>query len=413
MYGAIERSGSWGSELQRRNIESSELNSIVRGANEVDLMSRRQRISSGRSKHRGTPLPLPVAALFRALAWLNQQVEAQLRAWRWGRPVQTFSLLVFSVAQAFFTAGALASESLVRFDVPSLTEAVVNEVGPSDDGLMVIELTIPVSSEINGTHRNDVTEFRYDVRWQHARYPVIDYGPRTKTTSKIDGTIGIETENRRNATFGLALNSGDNLTFAGSAKAEAARKDAEKRHYQEIPQHDVLVASGTLDRGTGAFFRFHHSRRETLEGSRDLSIAFRVPVDWQAGLLRVKCRASGEQKVAGLWTDPIEIVQSFTLPVYLGSSLEARDRAVEYVRAERGFQQLVARRQSIEQAAKPSGVESMFRGLLGLKDNKTQPDNRTRREPQSRVVRYRVPTSASDVSGRYRNAREELLRLSR
>ena len=392
-FGAIERLEIESGEFQIGEFECVNLQPIDREANEI--------VS-------------PVFGLFRSFVWINERVEAQLRSWRWGRPVQTFSLLAFALAQAILTASAVASEHPVRFDVPALTEAfVANQAADSSDGLMVIELTIPVSSEIDAGSRGDVTEFRYDVRWQQASYPVMDYGPRTQTTSKIEGTIGIETHKDRSATFGLAVDSGETYPVVGSAKAEATRKDAVKRQYQEIPQHNVLVASGTLDRGTGAFFRFHHSRRETLEGGRDLSIAYRVPVDWQAGLLQVKCRASGERKVAGLWSEPIEVVRSFTLPVYLASSLEARDRVVEYVRAERGFQRLLANRQSIEQAAKPSGVEAAFRSIFGLPDTKTQTPNRTQGEPQSRVVRYRVPISASDVSGRYRNAREELLELSR
>jgi len=213
------------------------------------------------------------------------------------------------------------------------------------------------------------------------------------------------------ATFGLALTGGDLGVAGGSAKAEARKTDEKKLRYDEIPQHDVLVASGTVDRGTGAFFRFHRSRRETLEGSRELSVSFRVPSDWQAGLLQVKCHARGERKVASLWPEPIESVKSFTLPIYLASSSEARDRAVEYVRAERGLQQLMAKRRSIEQATKPTGLESAFRGLFGLPENKA--NNRAQIEPQSRVVRYRVPLSAPDPTGRYRDAREELLRLSR
>ena len=355
-----------------------------------------------------------LAVFLRPLFRINERIESQLRAWRWGRPVQTFSLFGFLIAQAVLANVSVATEQVVRFDVPAFAEAVaVTEANAFNGELMEIKLLIPVTTEIGAADRNHVNEFRYDIRWQHANYPVVDYGPRTRTTSVVDGTIQVKKQGSRNVKVGLALNGIDPPGFAGTANAEAGTSKSESNQYQEIPRHDVLVASGTVDRGTGTFFRFHRSRSETLEGSRDLFVSFRVPQDWQAGLLQVKCHARGERKVASLWSEPIENVKSFTLPVYLGSSSLARDRAVEYVRAERGLRQSVATRQAAEQASKPSGLESVFRGLVGLTDNETKVNNGTHGEPQSRVVRYRVPMSEPDVSGRYRNAREELLQLSR
>lgn len=397
-FGAVERAEVFACGFQNHNQYS----------NRSDSLLHHEFANSPTSSE--VSLASPVTALMGALAWVNDLVEAQLRSWRWGRPVRSFSLLAFVVIQSFLPSDAFAEESSVRFDVPALVEATVaaDTVSRNQDGLMTIEVAVPVTSEIAAADRDHIDEFRYDIQWQQARYPVIDYGPRTQTTSHIEGTIGFETQKDRNATFGLALNGGELHVLGGSAKAEAAMRDAEKIRYQEIPQHDVLVASGSIDRGTGVFFRFHRSRRETLEGSRELSIAFRVPQDWQAGLLKVKCRASGERKVAGLWSEPIEIVRSFSLPVYLTSSSTARDRAVEYVRAENGLQEvsMAATKPEANSAKPPSSFEQTLRGIFGAPIVKTQS------EPQSRVVRYRVPYSASEATGRYRNAREELLQLS-
>ena len=432
-FGAIERAGCLDGECLRDSVQIVELNSInsicgnFSGCpdNEPYPNAKQWRPNFVRSEASGVRKTKFLATLLRPLVWINDRAESQLRAWRWGRPVQTFSLFSILIAHAVLASAATAADPVVRFDVPSLVEAsVATDTHASGGDLKEIQVLIPVTTEIRTADRDHVNEFRYDISWQHADYPIVDFGPRTRTTSKIDGTIGVETRKDHNATLDLGLNGGELGVVGGSAKAEVGKHDEKKIHYNEIPQHDVLVASGTVERGTGAFFRFHRSRRETLEGSRELSVSFRVPSDWQAGLLRVKCHARGERKVASFWSEPIENIRSFTLPVYLASSSEARDRAVEYVRAERGVQQLVARRQSVEQAAKPTGVESVFRGLLGLSNNKmpnnkttpsntTRTDNGTRREPQSRVVRYRVPMSTPDVSGRYKHARDQLLQLSR
>ena len=392
-FGAVERA-----ELIGCEIESDKQQTSLRQASF-------RRTFSG--QHGSSEFFLAsIFALIGAFFWMNERVEAQLRAWRWGRQIHTFSLLGFIAVGPLLTGDALADQPSVRFDVPALAEAVVKdqEISFGREELMTIEVSVPVTSEIAAADRNHVNEFRYDLQWQQARYPVLDYGPRTQTTSKVEGTIGVDTQKDRSATFGITINGGDVDWLGGSAKAEAAKRDVAKLHYQEIPQHDVLVASGSMNRGTGVFFRFHRSRRETLEGSRDLSVSFRVPSDWQAGLLQVKCRASGERKVAGLWSEPIEIVRSFTLPVYLASSSDAHDRAIEYVRAENSLQMVsLAAKTQATQSKAPTSFERTLRGILGAPVS----------EPQSRVVRYRVPYSASDATGRYRNAREQLLQLSR
>ncbi len=397
-FGAVERAEVFGGEFQANIQLSNSKDSLI------------QHEFANRPNSPEASLASRIRLLMAALSWVNDLVEAQLRSWRWGRPVRTFTLLAFVVVQSLLTGDAFAGEPPVRFDVPALVEAGVATDKDSQNPveLITIQISVPVTSEITAADRDHITEFRYDVRWQQARYPVIDYEPRTQTTSHIEGTIGFEAQQDRTATFGLAINGGEPRVLGGSGKAEAAKRDAEKIHYQEIPQHDVLVASGSIDRGTGVFFRFHRSRRETLEGSRDLTLAFRVPHDWQAGLLKVKCRASGERKVAGLWSEPIEIVRSFTLPVYLTGSSTARDRAVEYVRAENRLQEVShLTQEKASDGAKPSTIQQALQGIFG-----TPVRSRPQSEPQSRVVRYRVPNS-SDATGRYRNARDELLQLSR
>ena len=42
----------------------------------------------------------------------------------------------------------------------------------------------------------------------------------------------------------------------GSIKADLSSRTGSTIKYQERPQHDVLVASGTVNRGCGVFFRF-------------------------------------------------------------------------------------------------------------------------------------------------------------
>jgi hypothetical protein len=236
------------------------------------------------------------------------------------------------------TRPAFAAETDVRFDVPALLSATTiatdGEATTAADqaDLKLIRIVIPVTTELSSADRDDVREFRYDVQWRRDRFPLVDYGPRTQTTSTYEGTIAVEEQTDRTATLGLAISGGEHFSLSGSSKAEAANRKAKKISYHEIPQQDVVVASGTTDRGTGAFFRFHRSRQQTLEGNRDLTVTFRVPKDWRAGLLRVVCEATGSRKVLGIWDEPLRNQREFLVPVYLEGDRAAQEAAVNHVR---------------------------------------------------------------------------------
>ena len=101
----------------------------------------------------------------------------------------------------------LASE--VNFDAPAmLTARPLSHDDIVLRGEKLVEVIIPVSSQIRPDIRAAMSEFRFDVFWNRSAYPVIDYGPRTRTTTGVDGTISVERRSDRQRTLGISLNSG-------------------------------------------------------------------------------------------------------------------------------------------------------------------------------------------------------------
>ncbi len=246
---------------------------------------------------------------------------------------------------------AVADQPAVTFDVPALVGVHVLPTNESHSGTATqktIEVVIPVTTEIRPADRDNIQEFRFDVFWNRNVFPICDYGPKTQTTSPIEGLISVDKTNDKSAVLGLNLNGGYQEMVKGSGKAELSNRNGMNLHYQEIPQHEVLVASGTIHRGTGAFFRFHPSRINSLEGGRDLVVAFEVPQHWRGGLLQVECRALGSRKRLGAWSEPFEFNRAFVLPIYLDGDDQARRAATEFVRSE---QQL--RRKWLSHGQKP------------------------------------------------------------
>ncbi len=321
-----------------------------------------------------------------------------------------------------FTAVARGDDPPVRFDVPALKS--VHEVPIADlHGLSpmqkIVEVVIPVTTEIQSSDRNNVQEFRFDVFWNRNVYPICDYAPKTQTASEIEGLISVDQSTERNATLGLNLQSGYQDVVKGSAQAGLGTRKSLNRHYQEIPQHEVLVASGTIKRGTGAFFRFHPSRTEILEGGRDLVVAFQVPQSWRGGVLQIECHAAGHRKVLGAWKDSFEVSRAFILPIYLEGDDQARKAATEFVRSE---QRLMLHWQKHQRQPEPEKLQQ-FQFLFGSSNPrknspKNLPKNWVHYLIQSGDVYFekyqdRLPVDVADAAGHFVQARADLLSMGR
>ena len=135
------------------------------------------------------------------------------------------------------------------------------------------------------------------------------------------------------------MGGGSDALVNANGSIDLGTRETSIRKFEQIPQQELLVASGTSHRGMGAFFRFHPSKQSTLEGGRELRLRFRVPAEWRGGVLRVDCFAEGKRVVLPGWSDPFEFSRTFVLPVYLATDAEARSAAADFVRSEQGLRQ--------------------------------------------------------------------------
>ena len=234
-----------------------------------------------------------------------------------------------------------AGEPVIRFDVPALLpvhELIPDGVAPVSE-FKVIEIVVPVTSEIRQGDRNNIDEFRFDVSWTRKSFPVADYAPKSQMVSHIEGLIKFDKTRDIGGSISLNGKTDKLEVLSLNSTGDYSNREQDRKSYQEVPQHQTLVASGTIKRGTGAFFRFHPARTEMLEGGREVIIAWRVARDWTGGVLKVECRASGQRKVFGSMSEPIEVGEAFIVPVYLEGHSSALTAATDVVRAERALKQ--------------------------------------------------------------------------
>lgn len=339
-----------------------------------------------------------------------------------------FFLLLIAVAGSFcsLSDSICADGPPVRFDVPALVAVSEGEFAVDSAGSILkwgssakektIQVVIPVSSEVRNSDRGNVTEFRFDVFWNRNAYPIAGYGPQTQTVSQIEGLVSVEKIHERNSGLGINLKSGYQDVVSGSANAELSNKTGSKVKYQEVPQHEILIASGTVRRGTGAFFRFHPSRRDTLEGGRDLVVAYRVPQSWRGGVLKVECRADGQRKVIGSWREPFQESRSFVVPIYLDGDDQAQRAAMSFAQTEQNLRNSWNQIAQRDAKAQPTGVFGVFNSSSRLAN---LPDQWMHYLIQSGndvyLTRYRsqLPSSLALAADDFVAARQGLLELSR
>lgn len=335
-------------------------------------------------------------------------------------------LAVLAGSSCLFADLVRADSPPVKFDAPALI--AVNHGDHISDSLMrlasdlhstnekLIQVVIPVSSEVRNQDRRNVTEFRFDVFWNRNAYPIVHYGPQTKTFSEIEGLISVEKVQEQNNGLGLDLKSGYQNVASGTATAELSNKTETKLQYQEVPKHEVLIASGTVRRGTGAFFRFHPSRQHTLEGGRDLVVIYRVPQSWRGGVLKIECRADGERKVIGSWREPFQESRSFVVPVYLDGDDQAHDAAMSFGQAEQNLRSNWS--QHVQR-----GQRKPANPLLDLFSSPASQSNLPKQwmhyliqsGNDAYLTRYRsqLPNSVAVAAEDFVSARQGLLKLSR
>ncbi len=246
------------------------------------------------------------------------------------------------VIAIFFATPSILAEEPVRFDVPALVAVdvvpVLSDAGANEQ---LVEIVLPVSCWVDGENRDQLHEFRFDVHWNRSVYPLVDYSPRTLMQSPVDGVVAIERRTERNLTAGVDTKS-PMIQLQPAGHIEGGLKNSETTSFGEIPQHEMLVASGTIQRGTGAFFRYHPSRQYALEGGREVCLRYSLPLAWRGGILRVVCTATGQKKLFAGLTEPVKVEAAFVVPVYLRGDAGARDLAVEYVREEQRLRSLWA-----------------------------------------------------------------------
>ncbi len=314
------------------------------------------------------------------------------------------------------------NEGCVQFDAP--TSVIACDVTPPEmtgesSGERLVQLNFPVSTRLGCTSRQAILQMQIEIKSTGPGIQIVDYAPRTSLYSEIDGPIAVES--REESSHSLGFDAGGTVAemVKLGANAGTGKTTGYSERYQRIPHQKLLLASGTLQRGTAVYFKFNPSPQTTLEGGHELSITLRVPATWRGGILRVDCRADGsEPGLLGRHDRFVAGSSSFMVATWLKGDSEAQAIVSGYCEIESRLRQIASsreRRQKSGAAGDPvAQLSQLFRGSTpnlpeGWSEQFMLYDTRS---IQSQI-RPHLSRELQAVTDQYLASRAQVLRLAR
>ncbi|MEX0791660.1 MAG: hypothetical protein WD045_00885 [Pirellulaceae bacterium] len=281
-------------------------------------------------------------------------------------------LLVFSLSDL------QADGRPISFDVGMLVpsrDITTDDFRKVFPGEKLLEAQITVSSLINAAGSREPSEVVIRLESPNPRFQVHDYSPQTTLHSAIQGKISREHKSESDASAQIHLTGRYDKLLGGDATAGMGKRESTIEKYETLPEMEIVSASGTIRRGRGVYFRFKPSGQTALEGSKPLTLAFRVPADWRADTVRIDCTAlAAESKFSGSLGNGHQVVarQIFTVALFHEGDNEAHAAAYRYIRAEEqlGYQ-ISAQAAAIEKATRRSPLDQMH-SLVSLNFSKPE-----------------------------------------
>lgn len=271
------------------------------------------------------------------------------------------------------TSQAFAQSPRVEFDVACLTPVTDVSHAEGTSPYREVEARLPLSILLLAGNQNQLSEIVVRIESRDRRAEVVDFAPRTRLASPVVGNVEVTErgDERKHAQINLFGVTPAAPTIQGKASAGYQDERQAIWNYERLPPHEVLVASGTTDRGFGAFFKFRPSSQASLEGSHDLILKLRVLREWRSEIYDVTAVAYGRRGKEFSFDDrPTAGQKSFTLIFYQAGDEAARLAGTRLATDEEHFRAVASRdRKSIERKAFPSPLEKVGSviGVVGPK----------------------------------------------
>ena len=207
--------------------------------------------------------------------------------------------LVVLFSSVMVAGNGISADTKVVFDIPSKVECV--DVTPercaaTHPTMKVIEAKFQISAGFVEGGESTTADFVYMISSPEMRLKVLDFLPNTTLESstaedRIEVTDSTESSDASTGDARVAYS----LLSLGASKNQASKK-TESNHYQRVAPKNLVLASGTINRGHGVFYKLRPSNKGSLEGAKEFVMLCVVPKTWRGDWCTVVCSARANKK---------------------------------------------------------------------------------------------------------------------
>ncbi len=255
-------------------------------------------------------------------------------------------LPVLAVCGFLSAASCDAADPKIVFDIPSKIEC--HDVTPekcaaAHPSLKVIEARFRISAGFIEGNETSATEFIYLISSPDMRLKILNFLPNTtleSSTAEDRIEVTDQTESSDSATGEVRV--GYSLLSLNGTK-NTANKKTESNHYQKVASKHLVLASGTVNRGHGVFYKLRPSHEASLEGAKEFVLLCIVPRDWRGDWCSVVCSARTNKKNTVSSATAIAGVEQAHVGLFLAGDRQASDLSDELTRTQTAHGGLLAK----------------------------------------------------------------------
>lgn len=249
-------------------------------------------------------------------------------------------------ASASMTSIASASDS-PQFDVPPIVaarEVTTAEFAQANPGQRLWEVKLAVSVLARPAEDAKLAQLLVRIDSPRRSLRVVDFAPRTTLASDVQGTIRRERHAESNRSFEFHVRAGLPGIGDGAAQGSSNAHETIDEQSERLPPLTLCIASGTTNRGSGAYFKLKPTPRTTLEGAHEFTLWVASPDAWTGDHLRARCEMYAKEPmlVSNASSTVAAGGQDFVVAVHRMGDVDGLRAAERLMRAENDLRRAVA-----------------------------------------------------------------------
>jgi hypothetical protein len=248
----------------------------------------------------------------------------------------------------------------ISFDVAAKIAAQQVNAETSHEKMIVLPIKLSVFVSPNEHAVLNSVVFVFDC--PTAEFQVVDFLPKTTLDTSYAGNVAVNYAAVKQQQLAFDA-TGYYKALTGAYATGAYRNDSQmSANFAMLPPRELVLATGTVERGSGVYFKLQQTSQRTIEGEHCLFVIAKVPQHWRGDVARLRCYAYGkENSLLSSFEEERKLSQQdFLIALHAASDTAAEQSAQQFLQHEQQFRQLAAQeRHAIERNTTPKMLRTV------------------------------------------------------